>query len=1001
MPPKANRLDRLSLRAGLIWLLAGSWLPLAANAAWFTRVWKTDDGLLNNNIHAIVQSRDNYLWVVPPVGLMRFDGVTFSRFPLEDFTGSIATHVSAVLCSRTGTVWIATYGGKVIGLNPDFSVVPPPKNALPPNAPLALAEDKEGSLWVGYLKAICRIKDGQVTRFDAAEGVPAGNLHSLTTDGDGDIWLAKGTLISFFHDGQFRPAANARGVRCLAGTRTNAIWYVAGSHLLSCDTHGVLRDYGEDQALSRVTTRALLEDRAGAVWIGTDGNGLFRYSKSGFERIEASHAFILSLAQDREGNIWAGTAGGGLDRVSLSGVRLEALENNQVLSQIQSICQDTSGVLWGTTYNGALIRRFNGRWKPAFTNAPFAGTASCVAADRQEGIWIGTRDGKLLHWAGNQWRARGQNAIHGAIYALLPTLKGDLWIVARDALHYLHDGQLQNVNLPPQASRITAITEDAAGHIWAGAKGIVMRFNGERFVDGTPRLPVSDRVCCLYGTPDGSLWISCGGLGLLRFKDGHVGQVGMDRGLYDNYISQIIADGHGWLWFGSDHGIFRIRQRELDRAMNDRSVRLRPIVYGRNEGLSSLEALFSTGLPFVFPRPLLTRDGRVWLLTHTGIVVADPRLLSGNSAPPPVLITRVAMDNQTIATYSGLASTQKVANLKTWKVPLRLPPGHRHLEFDYTAVHFSAPENIQFRYRLVGFDNEWIDAKTQRHADYSRLTAGNYQFRVEASLGDGPWSKMPATLALTVAPFFWQNWWFRLGGLLLFTSTVIAVVRYISFRRLQEKMRRLEQRAALDRERTRIARDLHDDLGCSLNRVALTLDMLQHGPAAPQSENGRIRHCSAMVRGVAQSVDEIVWAINPRNDKLRYMVDYISQFAVEFLQAADVSCVVDLPDAIPHQTVTPEVRHNMLLVVKEALNNITRHARATQVSVRISTSETQVSITIEDNGCGFEHVPDNASCDGLRNMRQRIEEIGGQFHLTSRPGTGTCVGFTFSWPARV
>ena len=398
-----------------------------------------------------------------------------------------------------------------------------------------------------------------------------------------------------------------------------------------------------------------------------------------------------------------------------------------------------------------------------------------------------------------------------------------------------------------------------------------------------------------------------------------------------------------------------------------------------------------------YQRLLRSHDGRVWLLTHTGIVVADPKVLPENYPSPPVLLTQVAMDGHTIASYGGVMSTQTVANLKTLDVPLRIPPSHHHLEFDYTAFHFAAPENIHFRYQLVGFDNDWINAKTARSASYSRLASGNYQFRVAASTGDGPWSETPEVLNFVVIPFFWQTWWFRMSVLVLFTSAVIAIVRYVSFQRLQTQMRLLEQRAALDKERTRIARDLHDDLGGSLNRVALTLDMMQRGSAAKESINEKIEGCSMMVRQVAMSMDEIVWAINPRNDTLPYMVDYISQFAVEFLHAAEIPCRISLPDNIPIQIISPEARHNLLLVVKEALNNVTRHARATEARLRITADKNRVAITIEDNGCGFEYVPDNSSCDGLRNMRQRMEEIGGQFQLVTRPGAGTCIAFLYSW----
>ncbi len=958
---------------------------------WFTRVWTTDDGLLNDQVDAIVQGSDGYLWVVPPVGLMRFDGVRFSRFPLEDYTSPTDDHIEAVLPSRSGVLWIALFGGTVIGLNPDFSMVAMPQNALPEGTALGLAEDKEGALWLAYPDLICRFKDGHVARFGAGKGVPPGEFHALVSDGAGNIWLAAGDQISVFRNGQFQRVANASEVRLLAATPTNAVWMISETHLFHCDTRGVLHDEGTVPGLASARGNAMLQDHAGAVWIGTDGNGLIRYDASGFQKVETSYPSVRGLAEDREGNIWAGTFGDGLDRISSSSVWRETLQYEDAAEQVQSICEDADGRLWGVAYSGQpyyglLVSRVNGEWTPVFTNAPFSGNVTCVAADHHGAIWIGALNGKLLRLAGANYSVCVDDPGLGIIHALLPASSGDLWMVDR-RLQRLHDGKLQEVKLPRSLGRITAITEDSTGAVWIGGRGVLLRFDGDHLTDESRRFPIARRwVNCLYGSSDGSLWISGGGLGLLRLKDGQVGQIGIDQGLYDDFIAQIVADRRGWFWFAGDQGIFKVRRHELEQAMNDRGSHLHPVVYGRNEGLSSLAALVSTSSPFGLPRGLCSRDGRVWLLTRTDVVMADPNRSRENSTPPTLLLTRVAMDGQTIASFGDVPPTQNVANLAATNAPLRLPPSFRHLEFDFTAFHFSAPEDLHFQYQLAGFDNGWIDAQAERHADYSRLAAGKYQFKVEAAVNEGPWNELPATLTIVVSPFFWQTWWFRLGALLLFTLSGIAIVRYVSFRRLQQKMRLLEQRSALDRERARIARDLHDDLGCSLNKIALTMETMQRGPAVPEPV---IQHCWTMVREAAGSVDEIVWAINPRNDTLRYMVDYISQFAVEFLQAADVSCLIDLPDNVPDRMVSPEARHNLLLVVKEALNNVIRHAAASEVRMHITVAENQVGITIEDNGRGFEHLPDNGTCDGLRNMRQRMDEIGGQFQLTSKLGAGT------------
>jgi len=998
--PTAYKQAGLGVLAVLTLAFTAFSAPGSANSGWFTRAWRTDDGLPDNNVEALAQGPDGYLWVATPAGLARFDGIHFAKSPIQNLTNSPDQRIRIISCGHNGVLWMASDDGRIVGLNPDFSTVSIPQAGLPTHFPQALAEDKNGGLWLGYFGSpwtgysseVFRVKNGQTTEFGPKSGFMAGNFHSLVSDEFGNIWLAKGKEICLLENGRFRPLANAYVTQCLAASHTNAVWLVENGNLLSCDISGTTVDCGTCPGMSGADTLALLEDHAGAVWIGTGGNGLFRYGNGSFEKVQTSHPVILSLAEDSEGNIWAGTGGGGLDRISAGGIQLEGLENNQ----IESICQDGNGILWGATQNGALVSRIHDDWIPVFTNASFAGTARCLTAASDGTVWIGLRDGQLVHLDGTNYTIpRLITHVRSSVFALLPAPAGDLWVLRRDMIQRLHDGQYRDIIPPKQVQRISAITQDNDGNLWIGARGVVMRFDGMNFTDESSGLPISrHNIECLYTTFDGSVWICCSGVGLLRLTDTSIGKVGLDQGLFDDDISQMVADGHGWIWFGSDHGVFKIRQSELENAMKDPDVHLRPIVYGENEGLSSVEALSSTAAPFVVPRPIVGHDSLVWMLTHTGVIRADPESLSFVSSAPPVLLTRVAMDSQVIASYAG-AATGIPHHSSTFT--LKLPPSHRHLEFDFTAFHFSAPENIHFRYQLEGFDANWIDAGPERIATYSRLVSGDYQFHVQACIGDGPWSENPTTLAFTVTPFLWDRWWFRIGVLLLFTSSIIAIVRYISFRRLQAEMRLIEQRAALEKERMRIARDLHDDLGASLNSVALTLDMVQR-LAPPESLNGKIQHCSKMVRQVARSVDEIVWAINPRNDTLRYMVDYISQFAVEYLHAANIPCRVDLPDAIPNRMVSPEARHNLLLIVKEALSNIARHARAREVLLRVAATEKQVAITLQDDGCGFERAPDNASCDGLRNMRHRAEEIGGQFQLESRPGKGTSVGVIYTWP---
>ena len=1023
--PAANKLRLMVYWLVSIMLLAGISARATTNSKWFTRVWQIDDGLLDNTVSSVAQGPDNYLWLAMPVGVMQFDGNRFRLFRVADFVTPAASHVRMILSSRTGALWMASDGGAIIQLNPDFSAVTLSNNLLPAFPPEAWDEAGDGSLWLGYLytDAICRIQNGQVTKFIANDGVPTGTFHTLHSDGSGNIWMAKGNQLGFFKDGKFHQITMMRDVQGMGATHTNAVWFVAEGHLFNCDTGGRLRDCGAFQNPFGYGDHppTLLEDHTGAVWIGTDGNGLFRYNGSGFERIQTSHALVLSLTEDREGNIWAGTGGGGLDRITLSGVRLETMENNEFPFQVLSICEDANGVLWGATENGEMVSRIDGRWGLVFTNAPFAGTATCVSAGNGA-VWVGTQKGKLFCLVNSNIQAWETNVAAAlqmqkvpllkgntnytiwqknmsdiAIYGLLPTSEGDLWIAGENKLQCLHGGQIREIKFPKDF-RIHSITEGTSNNVWIGGNGTFICFTGKRLVNRTSRLALSGHpICCLYTTDDGSIWIGSRGGGLVRYKNGRVGKIGRSQGLVDDYISQIVEDKDGWLWFGSNRGIFKIRKGELDRAMEDHSISVRPIVYGANEGLASLQAIYSGAAPYVFSRAIMDRDGCVWLLTPKGVVVADPSALSNNSIPPPVLLTQVVMDEQIIASYGGVVSFNSVTNLKLLNGPLALPPSHRHLEFDFTAFHFSAPENLHFRYQLVGFDTNWIEAGTERSANYSRLPAGHYNFLVEACVGAGQWGESPVTVAIKVIPFFWQTWWFQLSALLLFTVSVIAGVRYISFRRLQLKLRVVEQQAAVERERGRIARDIHDDLGNRLTKIQLLTGLAHKDHTTLEEALGRVRQISSVTRQATDALDEIVWAINPRDDTLPHLIDYLGQFAVEFLRTAGIRCHVDLPEHPPAKPVPAEIRHNLFLVLKESLNNIVRHAKATEVFLAIRAEEESLDIIIEDNGCGFNGGVRANGADGLENMRARVNEIGGQFQIKSSPGAGASISVRGPW----
>jgi signal transduction histidine kinase/ligand-binding sensor domain-containing protein len=996
-----------------------------AQSGWFARSWQSDpDGLPDNSISGVVQTLDGFLWLGTASGLVRFDGIRFEPLTSTNFVTDQNRGILAMIRSRDGGLRLAMDRGAVVFLNAGAAQAFLPGRDLPNRILFSLVEDREGALWVIYRGGgVCRIKDGKVKVFTARDGLPSGAaICSIGCDKHGRVWFNKGGQFGEVRENHFhvlRQLDEPQLAR-LAPARGDGLWMCAGTRLFRLHDNEELENRGAfNPSRAGTVPTALLEDREGAVWIGTSYSGLFRYASNRFESIATSHQEITSLDEDREGNLWVGTAGGGLNRVQPRAVKLEGAESGLPYEAVQSICEDIKGELWAATQNGLLARRVQGRWAAVPESADWPGDATCVAPDASGAVWIGTRlhglfcwrDGRFVRW-GNTNELAGET-----LHTLLVSKAGDLWIgeeTPDPAVQCLRAGRLRTLNVPQDIRVIRACTEDAAGNIWFGtSKGVLLRISGDRVADETSRTsgePTSIR--CLHATPDGSVWIGYAGWGVGWIKEGHYHRVTTEQGLGDDWVSEILDDGRGWLWLGANRGIFKVRQSEFEDLTAGRIARLRSVHYGRGEGLPSLQATFGDA-----PGAWRSRDGRLWLPMRTALAVVDPEQLRENLRPPSTLLTRVAVDERTVAWYGGSVPVPKqpkseIADLAAPRPTLRLPPGHHRLQFDFPALSFTAPANVNFRYRLEGFDENWAEADKERRAPYSRLPAGKYRFRVVACSGDGVWDETGAALSFEVLPFFWQTWAFRIAALALFTLCVISIVRYVSFRRLRHQMselrRKFEQQEALHKERARIAKDIHDDVGANLTQIALLGELARQDEqasrsscrASPDKASERIEKISGAARQAVKSLDEIVWAVNPRNDTLAHLIDYTGQFALDYLRLAGIRCRLDFPEPTVQREISTDARHNLFLVVKEALHNIVKHAHATEVWLKLNASDGALRVVIEDNGCGFERAPHDAVADGLRNMRQRMTEIGGECRIESRPGAGTQVSVEFPWPAK-
>jgi signal transduction histidine kinase/ligand-binding sensor domain-containing protein len=981
--------------AARLWPFLCAFLALpaaAAGPAWSTRVWSA--GLASNNVNGLAQTADGFLWVGTTDGLARFDGLRFDRFVWADIFPGRPANLRGIVGLEGGGLWVSlTDGlGAMVG-------VPPPQlvTGMPGDPADTIVQDDEGAIWVTHgAGPVRRVKDGRVTSIGVSHGRIDESKCLLAKDARGRMWFHQGSHVGVIEAGRFRPLVTTPdGVGRLAGARTGGVWIVAGPQLLRYDLGGALEvkgTYPSEHSGARASS--LLETRDGAVWIGTRHDGLFRYGPSGIESVPTSHGMIRALLEDREGNLWVGAGGGGLNRVLPRAMEIEGAETGLASRLVPSIAEDAAGVLWGATHNGRLVRRTNGDWQAV----PVVGAATVVAADPGGGVWIGTRDRQVHLWRAPRLRSWGSAhglAVH-TVCALKVSRSGDVWLAGEGpaGVHRLRDGRFHTLALPEGTRYVRAIVEDTRGRLWFGAdEGRLLRVAGEALVvEEAAASVVRQRIRALHAAVDGSLWIGYeNGGGLGRLQEGRFARLGREQGLPGETVAQVIVDPRGWMLLGTDEGIFKLKRRDVDDVLEGRASRILPVRVGAGEAAFTL-AGSTCGSSAAVP----ARSGSVWMPMGTATAIVHPDRLSEDLPAPAAVLTRVSVDGRTRAVYGGpVAPTLDGAPLVDLRGPsaLRLRPHERRLEIEYTAPTFRAPENVRFRYRMEGLDADWADAGTGRSATFAHLPVGRYRFRVTAC-ADGVCREDAAGLDLDVELYLWQTTSVRLAVFALFTAALVAVVRRVSFRRLRSRLQDLEWNEGLHKERARIARDIHDDIGNRLTTIVLLSGLAQRDITEAEKAGEHVRQIGAAARQVTDSLDEIVWAVNPRNDAVSQVVDYVGQFAVEFARTAGLRIRVDLPERPPARKVSAEVRHNLFLVVKEALNNVARHARARAVVLRVECRGELLVISLEDDGDGFAASAGGAGGDGLRNMRQRVEEVGGQWQVSSAPGAGTRLEFS-------
>ncbi len=700
---------------------------------------------------------------------------------------------------------------------------------------------------------------------------------------------------------------------------------------------------------------ALFEDRQGDLWVGTE-EGLVRLKPNQFSvytrESGLTHNNITSVLRDRNGGLWIGTWGGGLDELKGGKTTSYTSTNGLAGDLILSLCKGRDGSIWaGADYDGGLDR---------------------------------LKNGTVTHYT---WK----DGLPGVgLRVLEEDSKGNLWIGSSEGLARMANGKVDKFGIKNHLPGIDvrAIYEDTASNLWVGTDGGLSCWKDGKVTNFTTTNGLSDNmVLSLFQDSGGDLWIGTKTGGLNRFRKGKFTAYTTQNGLFNDEIFSILEDNDGWLWMTCSKGVFRVPKVDLNDFDQHKIDTIRCITYGKADGMESPECN-GAGKPSSWK----DRDGKLWFPTSKGLAMVDPAVTLPEQAPPIVSIEQVIADRKPL-----IRDTQKLAMDAAPDgavPPVQVPPVSGELQFEYTALNLSSAERCHFKYKLDGVNPDWVDAGTRRTAYYNSIPPGSYNFHVIACNKDGIWNKGGATLAVVLEPHYWQTWWFEGLLVLAVISTASGTALYLTRRKMERKLDALKQRHAIEKERGRIAKDIHDDLGSTLTRITMLGERVEEGLANNEEVGAHVRKIVASARHTVRSMDEIVWAVNPENDTLDGLVGYISHHADEFFEGAGVRCRLEMPVEVPRWALSAELRHNLFLMVKEAFNNVAKHSQASEVTVRVVAADGSIQIVIEDNGRGFDPNTTPARGNGLANLRRRMENIGGELQIVTQPGRGVRLQFT-------
>jgi signal transduction histidine kinase/ligand-binding sensor domain-containing protein len=986
-----------SAQGHIRWLLTQSAIKVAILVALFSAFisnapaqyrstqWTADTGLPQNMIRGITQTPDGYLWVATLNGVARFDGIRFTIFDKSNTSGIMTNRFAAMMPGMQGDLWLVT-------------------------------EDR----------TVVRYHLGQFMTLGATEGVSSNSVTGLTDDGQGNIWISyRGKIFIWSEDrGRFEPTEDEGDDYQPLSWIGTGFWRIRGDKLY-CFIRGVSSMHQLPKSLSTADIKKVAVGSDGVIWFDLPQERFARLSGDKFEifskpivtpfqgRDRRSWSATIGLhldrtlffpgedgkkgirynrlVEDNEHNVWVGSEGEGLYRIQTQAIHAISVAQGLAGANVYPVLRGENGDMWIGTWPAGLSQFHQGAIKTYTSKDGLPGLVSALADVGNGNLWIGTHAGVVVLSQGHIHTPEGLPRDLPVVQAILKTHDGTILLGTPTGLYRYrdHSGSWVTSLKDNPIGDVRVLIEDRDGDVWFGGfGGLTKMHNGTRTHwterDGLP----SNSVRSIYQDGDGVLWIGTYDGGLARYSGGQWTHYNQKNGLFDNGVFQILEDSHANFWMSSNRGIFRVSKKQLNDVAAGRERNIISVSYGRSDGMLNSEC--NGGL---WPAGAKANDGTLWFPTQDGAVVIDPDSIAVNQLPPRVVIESISLDHVAIHL----------------KKPTAIRRGQGGFEIEYTALSFSKPEQVVFRFMMEGLDTAWEDVGHRRTAYFSHLPSGTYTFNVMAANSDGVWSAPQSSQPITILPPFYLTRWF------IATMSILSLILMYSFwsyrvrqlKRAQAAQHAFSQQliASQESERRRISGELHDSLGQRLIIIKNHALFLLRPKTDVQTEEERRQSLEEIDSEASLAIDEtrtISYNLRPFQLDRLGLTKAIEALVRSASRATGIqfsSKIDDIDDVFPE-----DLRINFYRIVQEGINNVMKHSGASEAEARVEKEDRRIMLLIRDNGIGFPSEPKNAAIGkggfGMTGIRERAALLGGTIKIQSYPGAGTLLRIEFDTAKR-